>query len=444
MNVLVKQLNERQKAERAEIKAKQQMERRALGERIVVDVIQGLTNDLKALGCEDLIASIGTGTEVEASKQIVNNITIKKGKVIKLPGEPQAVKDITEIEIHLDTIASQKKEIEALKKSVATWQSKAAKLEKDMEKAIKEALANNIKEEEKETVNNTPEDISFNEEEYLYLQQLDEQLEAEIAYHEEPVIEPVIENISNVLATGVKEIAFNSKNKEAKLFETKECFFLTSTHVKEITIMPKYGYKVTDELRKSLEELMIEKLGFRSDRRTLSPITVSKENGYFARIDAVKGPDKFSNEDKFGGFVTISGMHFMWTWQPAKHDAPVIKDLNKLVSGQKTGVTNSLKAKIEPVILLMQKEYQIELDKLVAEQTSEQDELIRKNNAMKAKDNKKKQEMKAKYEAAQAKLKAKKEAEAKKTNVVQETPAPQQEDLSMASSFSRQARANMF
>ena len=81
MKELVKGLLEKQEERRAEIEKGFVVERRGLGEKLVTELNEALI----ALGCEDLLVK---------GETVVNNIEIKKGKVVEVVKEVEVIKEV--------------------------------------------------------------------------------------------------------------------------------------------------------------------------------------------------------------------------------------------------------------------------------------------------------------------------------------------------------------
>lgn len=129
-------LKKEQKAKEVLDRIKQEKETLALKE------IASTKQILAMLDCEYLLEATTIEKVVEKEvEKIVERIVevevpveVVKEVVKEVPGKIQVVKDMEEIEKHLDTIKAKDKEIETLKKTVATWQSKVTTASKDNSK----------------------------------------------------------------------------------------------------------------------------------------------------------------------------------------------------------------------------------------------------------------------------------------------------------------------
>ena len=291
--------------------------------------------------------SINKGKIVEIVKEVNPvNVTINKGKII--PGPIQVVQDMTEIEQHLDTIATQKKEIEELKKTIAELQ--AVKTQEVIE-----------------TTN-----ISDEDDYMAYLASQEESIMSEINYYEqqEPVVEEPVkeekktekEEKKNIDAPQFVKVSNSKvgKNPNAKLYQTEKCYLIASPTTDEITWLS--HEKLSDEYKIAVENVLVNEHKFLTNRTKLSPIKINRDNAYMARSSAIKGVTEFSMEDVLVGYVKLNGKFYLYSYSP-KFARPSVDSLDAIIAKQnKTMPSMSIVTKVTAEVIDMYKEYKALLD----------------------------------------------------------------------------------
>lgn len=333
---------------------------------------------LAALDCSYLLETttiekvVEKVVEVEVVKEVNPvNVTITKGKIVKVPGKVQVVQDMTEIEKHLDTIAAQKKEIESLKKSIAKWKEIAEAAQKDFEAKDKQIADMQAAIKTKEVVETSEED------DYMaFLASQEESIMSEINYYEqqEPVVEePVKEEVKEDKKTEKEEKKnidapqyvkmSNSKvgkNPNAKLYQTEKCYLIASPTTDEITWLS--HEKLSDEYKIAVENMLVQDYKFLPNRTKLSPIKINRDNAYMARSSAIKGVTEFSMEDVLVGYVKLNGKFYLYSYSP-KFARPSVDSLDAIIAKKsKTMPSMSIVTKVTAEVIDMYKEYKALLD----------------------------------------------------------------------------------
>lgn len=329
-------------------------------EELAINKLAELKEILAALDCSHLLeaktierivekAIIKKGKVVEVVKENNPvNITINKGKIVQ--GPVQVVQDMTEIEKHLDTIAEQKKEIEKLKKTIATMQRNAAKKE-----------ISNLSEEEDymEFLASQEESIMLELKHYEQQQPIvKEQVKKEVK--EEKKTEKGEKK--NIDAPQFVEVSNSKvgKNPNAKLYQTEKCYLIASPTTDEITWLS--NEELSDAYKIAVENMLVTEHKFLTNRTKLSPVKINRNNGYMARSSAMKGITEFSMEDVLVGYVKLNGKFYLYSYCP-KYARPSVDSLEAIIAKKsKTMPEMSIVTKVTAEVIDMYKEYKALLD----------------------------------------------------------------------------------
>lgn len=374
---LVKGLMEKQREERKDLKATQEKEREATMMNVLADV-ETIAKELK---CEHLL---NTKATVE---QVVNNVVINKGKVVKVEVE-KVVEKIVEKEVKGNTdilkqaIASKDKYIVELEQQLSDKAFNAAnngyvvdgvevsvQIVNELNKTIKELqeqLANKDAEKDqavkdmrdkakaeytkmKKTASTWQSKYNSllnefnklkanNEQQKAYESQVVENNKPEVK--QENKVEKRVENIVKESKQEPKEIKlekldvkFKNKFSQAQLFRFNNGFVMGSPAVEELTYLPTPGYVLSDYEKAQINGILVKDYKFGTNRTEMSPYKVYRPNAYFARVNAIKGIETFSKEDTFAGYVIIRNKYYLYTCI-AKNSKCYVDDLVKLVAGE--------------------------------------------------------------------------------------------------------------
>lgn len=409
-------------------------------EELAINKLAELKEILAALDCSHLLeaktierivekAIIKKGKVVEVVKENNPvNITINKGKIVQ--GPVQVVQDMTEIEKHLDTITEQGKEIEKLKKTIATMQRNAAVKEEqgsdnlnilrqaitskdkyivELESKLADkayqaandgyvvdgaevslAVVNELSDEierlreklaEKEAAEITETTNVFNEEDYMaFLASQEESIMSEINAYEQIIEEPkkeIVEVKEENKDTDKPQFVTVSnakvgKNPNAKLYQTEKCYLIASPTTDEITWLS--NEELSDAYKIAVENMLVAEHKFLTNRTKLSPVKINRNNGYMARSSAMKGITEFSMEDVLVGYVKIDNKFYLYSYCP-KYARPNVDSLEAIIAKQNKTMPNmSIVTKVTAVVIDMYKEYKALIDatKKEAERVAEE------------------------------------------------------------------------
>ena len=314
-------------------------------EELAINKLTELKEILAALDCSHLL-------EAETIERIVEKAIINKGKIVQ--GPVQVVQDMTEIEKHLDTIAEQKKEIEKLKKTIATMQRNAAKKE-----------ISNPSEEEDYMAFLASQEESIMSEINAYEQIIEEPKEEIVEVKEEnkDTDKPQFVTVSNAKV---------GKNPNAKLYQTEKCYLIASPTTDEITWLS--NEELSDAYKIAVENMLVAEHKFLTNRTKLSPVKINRNNGYMARSSAMKGITEFSMEDVLVGYVKIDNKFYLYSYCP-KYARPNVDSLEAIIAKQNKTMPNmSIVTKVTAVVIDMYKEYKALIDttKKEAERVAEE------------------------------------------------------------------------
>lgn len=389
-------------------------------EALAINKLTEVKEILTALGCDYLLETntIERIVEREIEKivekvievEVVKEVEVIKEveKIIEVSGPVQIVKDMEEIEKHLDTISilntqliAKDKELEKLKKTIATMQQNTAKKETNVEESVKTIL-DNRKQIERETVadmiNNAPdlEEVAI-EIDVTSLTKAEENSYMEFLASQEEVQEPVFEtiNVEEDMPQFVKVTNINTGvNDKAKMYQTEKGYLIASATTDEITWL--FKDDISFKYKLAVEKMLVKEYNFLTSRTKLSPITVERDNGYLARCGAVEGQQNFSARDKVAGYVKLNGRFYLYVYQLSAVK-PFLKSLDLVIAGEAHTYPKNDKAvtTVKSIIMDMVREYKIEISNLKEERDKESVKTTKEFNAKQSARKKQREEEKA-------------------------------------------------
>lgn len=353
-------------------------------EQMAISALTEAKEIITILGCEYLLDS----------KAIVEKpikISIKKGKVVKVtkevkvPGPVQIVEDNTKIEkllkenkklkAQMDAgVEALKKEIEKLKKTVATYQRKETEQRKEIEKLQAELTKKPVLDLEPVVVKAA----NCYDDEYLeFLATQEENILAEInEVQKEVVKQPAVKD----KAKYVKESpAKFDNNPKARIYQTERCYLIASPTTKEITWMS--NEILSDDYKKSVEDILVKQYNFNAVRQELSPVVIKRDNAYMARAAAKEGFQKFSGKDLLCGYVNINGKFYLYSYMIGA-PKPFIESLDKkIVNADKTKPSENIVTQVKYIVFDMYKEYKALTTSIIEEEKAREQEAANSFNA---------------------------------------------------------------
>lgn len=367
---VVKNTMKNQKEERKELKVTQSKER----ETVAIDILEDAKCAVKELKCEYLL---------DAPVEVANEITINKGKIVKVEVEKIITKDIKVSDPEV------LKQLETARKTIATWQSKYDSLtkaltEKDncIDKLMKEIEA--LKATKEETVE---------ELDYFSTPEYQEYLELEAARIESnECVVTMEETIKPVVKTPVKEESVTIEEIDVKLqqysnasiFKYNNGYFIASPKAQEITWLPNGNEVLSQDTKDLIVKNLIDNYKFPTTRVSVSPYIVTRPNAYFARVAALDGVETFGPSDIFSGYVFYQGQYFLFTYEPGKFAGKVFVDeFSKKISKQ---IARPSKAKLQVItkeVLDMYEEYKTLINKETVEEIKVQEPVVQPNKVVK-------------------------------------------------------------
>ena len=401
MKELVKGLLKGQEERRAEIEKGFVVERRSLGEKLVAELNEALVE----LGCEDLLVK---------GETVVNNIEIKKGKVvevvkeIEVPVVKEVIKEVNNNEILVKAIEAKDRYIEELETKL---QDKAYIAANDgfvvdgVEVSVKvvNELNDKITELEEELAKLERERNAYKkssetfQSKYTKVKNERAKLQEEIADLKADAIDltPVVKEKKEVKPVENKEVVttklvklekYKSERRDDIAFYDNGSFYVMASNTcQEITVIPKkITTKVTEDVVNSIQEELVS-MGYRREREVVSPVVVNVDKGnlkgYFARTDARAGIMNFSKDDFFGGYVVDGSRAYLWSWD-GKSELCATYYLDKVIVGdKKKSVTTGTAKMVSKLVKEMHKEYLKQVDAL---QLAKQEEIARNTAAINA------------------------------------------------------------
>ena len=401
MKELVKGLLKGQEERRAEIEKGFVVERRSLGEKLVAELNEALVE----LGCEDLLVK---------GETVVNNIEIKKGKVvevvkeIEVPVVKEVIKEVNNNEILVKAIEAKDRYIVELETKL---QDKAYIAANDgfvvdgVEVSVKvvNELNDKITELEEELAKLERERNAYKkssesfQSKYTKVKNERAKLQEEIADLKADAIDltPVVKEKKEVKPVENKEVVttklvklekYKSERRDDIAFYDNESFYVMASNTcQEITVIPKkITTKVTEDVVNSIQEELVS-MGYRREREVVSPVVVNVDKGnlkgYFARTDARAGIMNFSKDDFFGGYVVDGSRAYLWSWD-GKSELCATYYLDKVIVGdKKKSVTTGTAKMVSKLVKEMHKEYLKQVDAL---QLAKQEEIARNTAAINA------------------------------------------------------------
>lgn len=358
-------------------------EKEALAINKLIEVKEILT----ALGCDYLLETNTIEREIEKIVEKVIEIEVVKEievikeieKIVKVPGPVQVVKDMEEVEKHLDTIAvlktqliANEKEIEKFKKTIATMQQNIVKKEtKEKDVAVEIAVTSLTKAEEDSYM------------EFLASQEV----------VQEPVFNTI--NVEEDMPQFVKVTNINTGvNDKAKMYQTEKGYLIASATTDEITWL--FKDEISSKYKIAVENMLVKEYNFLTSRTKLSPVTVQRDNGYLARCGAVEGQQNFSARDKVAGYVKLSGRFYLYVYQLSAVK-PFLKSLDLVIAGEAHTYPKNDKAvtTVKSIIMDMVREYKVGISKLKEESDKKSVEATKEFNAKQSARKKQREEEKA-------------------------------------------------
>ena len=397
MKELVKGLLKGQEERRAEIEKGFVVERRSLGEKLVAELNEALVE----LGCEDLLVK---------GETVVNNIEIKKGKVVEVVKEIEVVKEVESKDknilvkaiaskdayiVELETKLQDKAYIAANDGFVVDGVEVSVKVVNELNDKITELEEELAKlEKERDAYKKSSETFQSKytkvKNERARLQEEIADLKADAidltpAVEEKKEVEPV-ENKEVKATKLVKLEKYKSERRDdVAFYDNGEFYVMASNTCQEITVIPKkITTKVTENVVNSIQEELIS-MGYRREREVVSPVVVNVDKGnlkgYFARTDARAGIMNFSKDDFFGGYVVDGSRAYLWSWD-GKSELCATYYLDKVIVGdKKKSVTTGTAKMVSKLVKEMHKEYLKQVDAL---QLAKQEEIARNTAAINA------------------------------------------------------------
>lgn len=390
----VQELLQGQKEARKEFKAQQAQEREAMA----INVLTDTKEILKALKCEYLL-------EQEVKEVIVEkkpiNISINKGKIVQIVKEVKVQDTNNNADILKQAIKSKDEYIIQLEEQLQNKAFNAAEngyvvdgIEVSVD-IVKELNNQIVKLQEqlacKESVN---EEVVMDDE-AAYLEYLASQEEHAITV-EEPVTPVVIDKpavkkkeevvVPVTTEVYVKQLRANiSKyNGSARIYQTDKCYLIASPTTDEITWLS--NVELSDEYKLLIESKLVDEYKFLPARTKLSPVTVTKDNAYMARVSAKEGYQNFSMRDVLSGYVKINNKFYLYSYSPASTSV-FVEDFDKKRRGEAKTFPAGMKDKIVPIVMDMYKEYKALVDSKVKEEEVKAEEAaIRFNEKVASRD----------------------------------------------------------
>ena len=395
MKELVKGLLKGQEERRAEIEKGFVVERRSLGEKLVAELNEALVE----LGCEDLLVK---------GETVVNNIEIKKGKVVEVVKEVEVIKEVNNNEILVKAIEAKDRYIVELETKL---QDKAYIAANDgfvvdgIEVSVKvvNELNDKITELEEELAKLEKERDAYKkssetfQSKYTKVKNERARLQEEIADLKADAIDltPVVKEKKEVKPVENKEVKAtklvklekykSERRDDVAFYDNGEFYVMASNTCQEITVIPKkITTKVTEDVVNSIQEELVS-MGYRREREVVSPVVVNVDKGnlkgYFARTDARAGIMNFSKDDFFGGYVVDGSRAYLWSWD-GKSELCATYYLDKVIVGdKKKSVTTGTAKMVSKLVKEMYKEYLKQVDVL---QLAKQEEIARNTAAINA------------------------------------------------------------
>ena len=401
MKELVKGLLKGQEERRAEIEKGFVVERRSLGEKLVAELNEALVE----LGCEDLLVK---------GETVVNNIEIKKGKVVEVvkevevPVVKEVIKEVNNNEIlvkaieakdryivELETKLQDKAYIAANDGFVVDGIEVSVKVVNELNDKITELEGELAKlEKERDAYKKSSETFQSK---YTKVKNERARLQEEIADLKADAIDltPVVKEKKEVKPVENKEVVttklvklekYKSERRDDVAFYDNGPFYVMASNTcQEITVIPKkITTKVTEDVVNSIQEELVS-MGYRREREVVSPVVVNVDKGnlkgYFARTDAREGIMNFSKDDFFGGYVVDGSRAYLWSWD-GKSELCATYYLDKVIVGdKKKSVTTGTAKMVSKLVKEMHKEYLKQVDAL---QLAKQEEIARNTAAINA------------------------------------------------------------
>ena len=426
----VKNLLKGQEVKRVEKEKGFAVERRSLGEKLVAELNEALVE----LGCEDLLVK---------GETVVNNIEIKKGKVVEVVKEVEVIKEVNNNEILVKAIEAKDRYIKELEtklqdkayiaandgfvvdgvevsvKVVNELNDKITELEEELAKLERATNAMDYKiveltnekdlaekelvechnimtklEKERDAYKKSSESFQSKytkvKNERAKLQEEIAELEADAinltpVVEEKKEVEPVEDKVV-VAAKLVKLEKYKSERRDdVAFYDNGEFYVMASNTCQEITVIPKkITTKVTEDIVNSIQEELVN-IGYRREREVVSPVVVNVDKGnlkgYFARTDARAGIMNFSKDDFFGGYVVDGSRAYLWSWD-GKSELCATYYLDKVIVGdKKKSVTTGTAKMVSKLVKEMHREYLKRVDAL---QLAKQEEIAKNTAAVNA------------------------------------------------------------
>lgn len=364
-----------------ELKVKEQLKAIAQEkEAIAINVLASTKEVLEQLGCEYLYEA-----SVVSEKEIVE-VTIKKGKVVQLPGKDrvQVVEDFTKIEEHLNTIAKNNKEIKTLKKTVSTYQQKENNyktLIAELEAKLAQALT--VKEEVKVPVVSEEDEymlhMAANADKYISEETYYESLENESTNVVPEVKKEIKKEVKQNGAIKVEKLNIEMNSKKVAMYQTDKCHLIASPTTDEITWISKEI--LSDEYKLEVEKILISNFGFYNRRQKLSPIIIDTPNGYMARVSAPQGFSNFTDNDVLSGYVKLNNEVYLFTYKPCLQKV-YVDSLAKKLAHEEACPVKYIKEQVTAQVFKLHAEYKAMLENNKKEKVvdKKQKEIVKQNN----------------------------------------------------------------
>lgn len=365
----VQSLLQQQKEARKEFKMQQAQEREAMA----INVLADTREVLKALKCEYLLEQ--EVKEVIVEKEQVN-VSINKGKIVQIVKEVK-VQDTNNTDILKQAIKSKDEYIIQLEEQLQNKAFNAAEngyvvdgieVSVDIVKELNNQIAKLQEQLACQVLTNNEETVM--DDESAYLEYLASQ-EEHASVIEEQVVVPPVKKEEKVIApvtteAYVKQLKANiSKyNGSARIYQTDKCYLIASPTTDEITWLS--NVELSDEYKLLIESKLVNEFKFLPARTKLSPVTVTRDNAYMARVSAKDGYQNFSMRDVLSGYVKINNKFYLYSYSPASTSV-FVEDFDKKRRGEAKTFPAGMKDKIVPVVMDMYKEYKALVDTKVKE-----------------------------------------------------------------------------
>lgn len=365
----VQSLLQEQKEARKEFKMQQAQEREAMA----INVLADTREVLKALKCEYLLEQ--EVKEVIVEKEQVN-VSINKGKIVQIVKEVK-VQDTNNTDILKQAIKSKDEYIIQLEEQLQNKAFNAAEngyvvdgieVSVDIVKELNNQIAK--LQEQLACITLTSNEEIVMDDESAYLEYLASQ-EEHASVIEEQVVVPPVKKEEKVIApvtteAYVKQLKANiSKyNGSARIYQTDKCYLIASPTTDEITWLS--NVELSDEYKLLIESKLVNEFKFLPARTKLSPVTVTRDNAYMARVSAKDGYQNFSMRDVLSGYVKINNKFYLYSYSPASTSV-FVEDFDKKRRGEAKTFPAGMKDKIVPVVMDMYKEYKALVDTKVKE-----------------------------------------------------------------------------